>query len=79
MDCIKSDLENQNYPVFAVYRMHRRDGTEIGLVLAVLQNQTLPKISSNPLPKSRCIRGGQRLRRGRYRAISGRSTPIQAI
>ncbi|GBP62993.1 hypothetical protein EVAR_44046_1 [Eumeta japonica] len=35
-DCIKSDLENQNYPVFAVHRMHSRDGTEIDLVLAVL-------------------------------------------
>ncbi|GBP82764.1 RNA-directed DNA polymerase from mobile element jockey [Eumeta japonica] len=42
-DCIKSDLENQNYPVFAVHRMHRRDGTEIGLVLAVLHKSDTAK------------------------------------
>ncbi|GBP48359.1 Nucleic-acid-binding protein from transposon X-element [Eumeta japonica] len=43
MDCIKSDLENQNYPVFAVHRMHHRDGTEIGLVLAVLHKSDTAK------------------------------------
>ncbi|GBP09912.1 hypothetical protein EVAR_92455_1 [Eumeta japonica] len=47
-----SDLENEGYPVFAVYIMHRRNGTELGLVLAVLHKtdtakdifQTSPKI-----------------------------------
>ncbi|GBP00194.1 Nucleic-acid-binding protein from transposon X-element [Eumeta japonica] len=42
-DCIKSDLEKQNYPVFAVHRMHRRDGTEIDLVLAVLHKSDAAK------------------------------------
>ncbi|GBP62572.1 hypothetical protein EVAR_47008_1 [Eumeta japonica] len=32
----KRDLENQEPPAFAVHRMHRRDGTEPGIVLAVL-------------------------------------------
>ncbi|GBP88712.1 hypothetical protein EVAR_60648_1 [Eumeta japonica] len=41
--CIKFDLENQNYPVFAVHRMHRRDGTEIVLVLAVLHKSDTAK------------------------------------
>ncbi|GBP02282.1 hypothetical protein EVAR_85390_1 [Eumeta japonica] len=42
-DCIKSDLESQNYPVFAVHRMHRRDGTVIGHVLAVLHKSDTAK------------------------------------
>ncbi|GBP45128.1 hypothetical protein EVAR_33233_1 [Eumeta japonica] len=42
-DCIKSDLENQNYPVFVVHRMHRRDGSEIDLVLAVLHKSDTAK------------------------------------
>ncbi|GBP84007.1 hypothetical protein EVAR_15744_1 [Eumeta japonica] len=42
-DCIKSDLENQNYSVFAVQRMHRRDSTELGLVLVVLHKSDTAK------------------------------------
>ncbi|GBP70183.1 RNA-directed DNA polymerase from mobile element jockey [Eumeta japonica] len=33
---IKADLVRQEYPVQAVHRMHRRDGTALGLVLAIL-------------------------------------------
>ncbi|GBP57231.1 hypothetical protein EVAR_82943_1 [Eumeta japonica] len=33
---IKADLERQKYPVQAVHRMHRRDGTALGLVLVIL-------------------------------------------
>ncbi|GBP16387.1 Nucleic-acid-binding protein from transposon X-element [Eumeta japonica] len=33
---IKADLERQKYPVQAVHRMHRRDGTARGLVLVIL-------------------------------------------
>ncbi|GBP67589.1 Nucleic-acid-binding protein from transposon X-element [Eumeta japonica] len=33
----KEDLERQGYPVTAVHRMHRRDGTALGLVLAILE------------------------------------------
>ncbi|GBP87078.1 Probable RNA-directed DNA polymerase from transposon BS [Eumeta japonica] len=33
---IKPDLERQEYPVQAVHRMHRRDGTALGLVLVIL-------------------------------------------
>ncbi|GBP53666.1 RNA-directed DNA polymerase from mobile element jockey [Eumeta japonica] len=50
-DCIKSDLESQNYPVFAVHRMHRRDGTVIGHVLAVLHKSDTARTFSNPRPK----------------------------
>ncbi|GBP78982.1 hypothetical protein EVAR_58125_1 [Eumeta japonica] len=43
MDCIKSDFKNQIYPLFAAHRMHRRDGTKIGLVLAVLHKSDTAK------------------------------------
>ncbi|GBP67641.1 hypothetical protein EVAR_98696_1 [Eumeta japonica] len=33
---IKADLVRQEYPVQTVHRMHRRDGTALGLVLAIL-------------------------------------------
>ncbi|GBP67549.1 Nucleic-acid-binding protein from transposon X-element [Eumeta japonica] len=33
---IKADLVRQEYPVQVVHRMHRRDGTALGLVLAIL-------------------------------------------
>ncbi|GBP81659.1 RNA-directed DNA polymerase from mobile element jockey [Eumeta japonica] len=33
---IKADLVRQEYPVQAVHRMHHRDGTALGLVLAIL-------------------------------------------
>ncbi|GBP27706.1 Nucleic-acid-binding protein from transposon X-element [Eumeta japonica] len=35
-DHIKSDLINQGFPLFAVYRITRRDGSSTGLILAVL-------------------------------------------
>ncbi|GBP21227.1 Nucleic-acid-binding protein from transposon X-element [Eumeta japonica] len=50
-DCIKSDLESQNYPVFAVHRMHRRDGTVIGHVLAVLHKSDTAKDIFKSPPK----------------------------
>ncbi|GBP92954.1 Nucleic-acid-binding protein from transposon X-element [Eumeta japonica] len=50
-DCIKFDLENKNYPVFAVHRMHRRDGTEIGLVLAVLHKSDTAKVIFKSPPR----------------------------
>ncbi|GBP63762.1 Nucleic-acid-binding protein from transposon X-element [Eumeta japonica] len=36
-EAVKEDLERQGYPVTAVHRMHRRDGTALGLVLAILE------------------------------------------
>ncbi|GBP34199.1 Nucleic-acid-binding protein from transposon X-element [Eumeta japonica] len=36
-ESVKDDLERQGYPVTAVHRMHRRDGTALGLVLAILE------------------------------------------
>ncbi|GBP64427.1 Nucleic-acid-binding protein from transposon X-element [Eumeta japonica] len=34
---IKLDLERQGYPVLAVHRMHRRDGTALGMSLIILE------------------------------------------
>ncbi|GBP58045.1 hypothetical protein EVAR_39761_1 [Eumeta japonica] len=36
-EAVKDDVEKQGYPVTAVHRMHRRDGTTLGLVLAILE------------------------------------------
>ncbi|GBP36322.1 Nucleic-acid-binding protein from transposon X-element [Eumeta japonica] len=36
-DDIKDDLINQGYPVLAVHRMHRRNGTALGMVLVILE------------------------------------------
>ncbi|GBP44860.1 Nucleic-acid-binding protein from transposon X-element [Eumeta japonica] len=34
---IKDDLINQGYPVLSVHRMHRRNGTPLGMVLVILE------------------------------------------
>ncbi|GBP26344.1 Nucleic-acid-binding protein from transposon X-element [Eumeta japonica] len=34
---VKENLQRQGYPIVAVHRMHRRDGTALGLVLAILE------------------------------------------
>ncbi|GBP92499.1 Nucleic-acid-binding protein from transposon X-element [Eumeta japonica] len=34
---VKEDLQRQGYPTVAVHKMHRRDGTALGLVLAILE------------------------------------------
>ncbi|GBP35464.1 hypothetical protein EVAR_19974_1 [Eumeta japonica] len=36
-EAVKDNLERQTYPVTAVHRMNRRDGTALGLVLAILE------------------------------------------
>ncbi|GBP76909.1 hypothetical protein EVAR_52597_1 [Eumeta japonica] len=36
-DDIKDDLERQEYPVYEVHRMHRRDVTALGLALVIVQ------------------------------------------
>ncbi|GBP44053.1 Nucleic-acid-binding protein from transposon X-element [Eumeta japonica] len=44
-DDIKDDLINQGYPVLAVHRMHRRNGTALGMVLVILErNEQARKI-----------------------------------
>ncbi|GBP34189.1 Nucleic-acid-binding protein from transposon X-element [Eumeta japonica] len=48
-DDIKSDLVNQGFPVVAVYRITRRDGSTTGLVLAVLPKTDEARAISQPL------------------------------
>ncbi|GBP78991.1 Nucleic-acid-binding protein from transposon X-element [Eumeta japonica] len=50
-DDIKSDLVNQGFPVVAVYRITRRDGSTTGLVLAVLPKTDEARAISRNLSK----------------------------
>ncbi|GBP31082.1 Nucleic-acid-binding protein from mobile element jockey [Eumeta japonica] len=50
-DDIKSDLTGQGYPVHAVYRIHRRDGSSTGLVLVVLPKTEEARLISAKLSK----------------------------
>ncbi|GBP68076.1 Nucleic-acid-binding protein from transposon X-element [Eumeta japonica] len=46
---IKLDLERQGYPVLAVHRMHRRDGTALRMSLIILERWIEQKIFSKKL------------------------------
>ncbi|GBP40817.1 Nucleic-acid-binding protein from transposon X-element [Eumeta japonica] len=50
-DDIKSDLIGQGFPVHAVYRIHRRDGSSTGLVLVVLPKTEEARLISAKLSK----------------------------
>ncbi|GBP87585.1 Probable RNA-directed DNA polymerase from transposon BS [Eumeta japonica] len=50
-DDIKSDLVNQGFPVVAVYRITRRDGSSTGLILAVLPKTDEARAISRNLSK----------------------------
>ncbi|GBP89455.1 Probable RNA-directed DNA polymerase from transposon BS [Eumeta japonica] len=50
-DDIKSDLYNQGYPVYAVHRIYRRDGSSTGLVLVVLTKSDEARAISRDLTK----------------------------
>ncbi|GBP71489.1 Nucleic-acid-binding protein from transposon X-element [Eumeta japonica] len=50
-DDVQIDLEHQGYSVHAVHRMHRRDGTELGMVLAILEKTEKSKIIFQSLSK----------------------------
>ncbi|GBP55065.1 Probable RNA-directed DNA polymerase from transposon BS [Eumeta japonica] len=49
---IKTDLTVLGYPVYAVYRIHRRDGTATGQVLGVLRKTDEAKLISQKTLKS---------------------------
>ncbi|GBP67542.1 hypothetical protein EVAR_98595_1 [Eumeta japonica] len=50
-DDIKNDLIGQGFPVHAVYRIHRRDGSSTGLVLVVLPKTEEARLISAKLSK----------------------------
>ncbi|GBP73427.1 Nucleic-acid-binding protein from transposon X-element [Eumeta japonica] len=51
LDDIKADLVNQGFPILAVYRITRRDGSSTGLVLAVLPKTEEARAISRNLSK----------------------------
>ncbi|GBP16274.1 hypothetical protein EVAR_93641_1 [Eumeta japonica] len=42
-DEVKAELEYQGYPVLTVHRMHRKDGSALGMTLAILENTNMAK------------------------------------